>query len=108
MIKTMFTPATPQAVQQHVLKMMLGAPEATASGAMLATFDAANWKDDVMSMPVLGIYAEKSQLGNQEYAKKIFPAFDYVEIPGTGHFVMMEEPAEFNRLLTTFVNKINY
>ncbi len=108
MIRTMFTPATPQAVQQHVLKMMLGAPEATASGAMLATFDAANWKDDVMSMPVLGIYAEKSQLGNQEYSKKIFPAFDYVEIPGTGHFVMMEKPAEFNRLLTTFVNKINY
>jgi pimeloyl-ACP methyl ester carboxylesterase len=108
MIKTMFTPATPQALQQHVLKMMLGAPEATASGAMLATFDAANWKDDVMSMPVLGIYAEKSQLGNQEYSKKIFPAFDYVEIPGTGHFVMMEKPAEFNRLLTTFVNKINY
>jgi pimeloyl-ACP methyl ester carboxylesterase len=108
MIKTMFTPATPQALQQTVLKMMLGAPEATASGAMLATFDAANWKDDVMSMPVLGIYAEKSQLGNQEYSKKIFPAFDYVEIPGTGHFVMMEKPAEFNRLLTTFLNKINY
>ena len=31
MIKGMFTPATPPAVQEHVLKMMLAAPEATAS-----------------------------------------------------------------------------
>jgi len=108
MIKGMFTPATPPALQQHVLKMMLAAPEATASGAMLATFDTANWTDDVMSMPVLGIYAEKSQLGNQEYSKKIFPALEYVEIPGTGHFVMMEKPREFNQLLTTFVSNISY
>jgi pimeloyl-ACP methyl ester carboxylesterase len=108
MIRGMFTPATPPALQQHVLKMMLAAPEATASGAMLATFDASNWTDDVMTMPVLGIYAEKSQLGNPEYSKKIFPALEYVEIPGTGHFVMMEKPREFNQLLTTFLNKIDY
>ena len=108
MIRGMFTPATPPALQQHVLKMMLAAPEATAGGAMLATFDASNWTDDVMTMPVLGIYAEKSQLGNPEYSKKIFPAFEYVEVPGTGHFVMMEKPREFNQLLTTFLNKIDY
>ena len=108
MIKGMFTPATPAAVQQHVLKMMLAAPEATANGAMLATFDASNWKDDVLSMPVLGIYADKSRLGNQDYSRKIFPAFEYVEVPGTGHFVMMEKPREFNQLLTAFVNKITY
>jgi pimeloyl-ACP methyl ester carboxylesterase len=108
MIRGMFTPATPPALQQHVLKMMLAAPEATAGGAMLATFDASNWTDDVMTMPVLGIYAEKSQLGNPEYSKKIFPAFEYIEVPGTGHFVMMEKPREFNQLLTTFLNKIDY
>jgi pimeloyl-ACP methyl ester carboxylesterase len=77
-------------------------------GAMLATFDASNWKDDVMTMPVLGIYAEKSQLANPAYSKTIFPAFEYVEVPGTGHFVMMEKPQEFNQLLTTFLNKIDY
>ena len=40
MIRGMFTPATPAAIQQHVLKMMLAPPESTASGAMIATFDA--------------------------------------------------------------------
>ena len=106
MIRTMFTPATPQPLQQHILKMMLAAPESTAYGAMMATFDPSIWKDDVMTMPVLGIYADKSGLGNQEYSKKIYPSFEYHEIPGTGHFVMMEKPKEFNQLLTTFVDRI--
>lgn len=106
MIRTMFTPATPQPLQQRILKMMLAAPERTAYGAMTATFDPAIWKEDVMTMPVLGIYADKSTLGNPEYAKTIFPSLEYVEIPGTGHFVMMEKPKEFNKLLMDFVEKM--
>ena len=106
MIRTMFTPATPQSIQQHVLKMMLAAPESTAYGAMTATFDPAVWKDDVMTLPVLGIYADKSALANPEYTMKIFPSFEYREIPGTGHFLMMEKPQEFNQLLMGFVEKI--
>ncbi|HEY1305241.1 MAG TPA: alpha/beta hydrolase [Vicinamibacterales bacterium] len=106
MIRTMFTPATPQPLQRHVLEMMLAAPEATAYSAMTATFDPAIWKDDVMTMPVLGIYADKSALADQGYTKKIFPSFEYHEIPGTGHFVMMEKPKEFDQLLIGFVDKI--
>lgn len=106
MIRTMFTPTTPQPLQQHILKMMLAAPESTAYGAMIATFDPAIWKDDVMTMPVLGIYADKSALGNPEYSKKLYPSFTYVEIPGTGHFVMMEKPKEFNRLVIEFVDQV--
>src|SRR5262245_56047900 len=92
MIRTMFTPATPQPLQQHVLKMMLAAPETTAYSAMMATFDPAIWKDDVMTMPVLAIYADRSGLSNQEYSKKIFPTYEYHELAGTGHFLMMEKP----------------
>jgi pimeloyl-ACP methyl ester carboxylesterase len=107
MIKGMFTPKTPADVQERVLKMMLAAPPETAAGAMTATFDTSNWKDDVMTMPVYGIYADKSGLkGNPEYLKKVFPKIETVEMPGTGHFVMMEQPAEFNRLLINFVNAL--
>jgi pimeloyl-ACP methyl ester carboxylesterase len=107
MIRSMFTPKTPADVQARVLKMMLGAPPATAAGAMTATFDTSTWTDDVMTMPVYGIYAEKSALlGDPAYLKKLFPKVEYVEMPGTGHFVMMEQPEEFNRLLTAFLNKI--
>src|SRR5262245_19589402 len=103
-IKGMFTLKTPVDVQKHVLKMMLAAPAATAAGAMVATFDPSTFPDEVMTMPVYGIYAERSQLlGVPELIKKIFPKMEYVEMPGTGHFVMMEQPEEFNRLLTGFV-----
>jgi len=106
MIRGMFTPATPKPLQDHVLKMMMAAPEATAYGAMVATFDPKIWGNDVMTMPVLGIFADKSALGNPEVTKKIFPNYEYHEVPGTGHFVMLEQPQEFNRLLTAFVNRL--
>jgi pimeloyl-ACP methyl ester carboxylesterase len=106
LIRGMFTPATSKPVQDKILSMMLAAPEATAVGAMTATFDPAIWKDDVMTIPVLGLYAEKSQLGNAAYGKKIYPKFEYVGIPGTGHFLMMEKPQEFNKLLIAFVDRV--
>jgi len=108
MIRGMFTPATPAAVQQHVLKMMLAAPEATASGAMIATFDTASLNDQVSTVPVLGIYAGNTPMANRESLKRVFPNSEYVQVAGTGHFVMMERPEEFNRLLLAFLGKVKY
>lgn len=108
MIRGMFTPATPAAVQQHVLKMMLAPPEATASGAMIATFDTASLNDFVSTVPVLGIYAGARPMANQDTLKKIFPNSEYVQVAGTGHFVMLERPEEFNRLLLAFLGKLKY
>lgn len=107
MIRGMFTPATPAAVEQHVLKMMLAAPEATATGAMLATFDVSGRNNVVMTMPALAIYAS-SPMANRETVKKFFPNAEYVQVAGTGHFVMLERPEEFNRLLLAFLGKVKY
>jgi sigma-B regulation protein RsbQ len=106
MIRGMFTPATPKPLQEHVLKMMLAAPEATAYGAMVATFDPKVWGNDVMTMPALGLFADKSALGNPAITKKVLPNYEHHEVAGTGHFVMMEKPREFNALLTAFVDKL--
>jgi pimeloyl-ACP methyl ester carboxylesterase len=108
MIRGMFTPATPAAVQQHVLKMMLAPPESTASGAMIATFASSDLNAEVMTMPVLGIYAGNSPMANRENLKKFFPNSEYVQMAGTGHFVMLERPEEFNRLLLAFLGKVKY
>jgi len=107
MIKGMFTPKTPKDVQDRVLKMMLAAPPATAAGAMVATFDPSGTNGDVMTMPAYGIFAEKSfALGAVPFMKTVLPKIDYVEMPGTGHFVMMEQPQEFDRLLMKFVDSL--
>jgi pimeloyl-ACP methyl ester carboxylesterase len=105
MIRSMFSASTTPDMQKHILSMMLGAPESTAVGAMQAMFDPAVWKEDVFTEPVLGLYADHSGAGNREYMKTHFPNMDYEEIAGTGHFLMLEKPEEFNRLLIAFLDK---
>ena len=104
-IRSMFSASTTPDMQKHILTMMLAAPPATASGAMQATFDPANWKGDVLPEPILGLYADHSRSGDREYMKTHFPNMDYEEISGTGHFLMLEKPEEFNRLLIAFLDK---
>src|SRR5215469_4097681 len=98
MIRGMFGKSASPALQDHILKMMLAAPEATAYQAMAATFAAPNWIEETFAVPALGIYADHSAADDPVYFKKIFPNGSTVEVPGTGHFVMMEKPREFNEL----------
>lgn len=105
MIRGMFSASTTPDMQQHILSMMLGAPESTAWGAMQATFDPAVWKGDVLTQPILGLYADHSGAHNAEYMATHFPNMQYEEIAGTGHFLMLEKPDQFNQLLIAFLDK---
>jgi pimeloyl-ACP methyl ester carboxylesterase len=105
MIRGMFTPQTPPALQEKILAMMLKAPEATAIGAMGSILDPALRKSDVTPMPALAIWAGTNpQLPNVEETKKVLPHYSQTQVAGTGHFVMMEKPDEFNQLVTSFVD----
>ena len=108
MIRGMFSGSTTLALQTKILNMMMAPPEATAAGAMNATFDPAVWKQDTLGMPILALYADHSGLANRDYMKVHFPAMEYHEIAGTGHFLMLEKPEEFNGLLVSFLHKTNY
>jgi pimeloyl-ACP methyl ester carboxylesterase len=104
-IRSMFSDATTPEMRERILSMMMSAPTATAVGAMKVTLDRTNWKHDTVTQPMLGLYADDSPYGNHEYIKTHFPNLEYVEIAGTGHFPMIEKPAEFNRLLLGFLGK---
>jgi sigma-B regulation protein RsbQ len=108
MIRGMFGKSATPAIQDHILKMMLAAPETTAYQAMAATFAASNWVDDSFTAPAFGIYADHSASNDPVYFRKIFPNGTAVEVAGTGHFVMLEKPAEFNRLLADFLPKASF
>jgi pimeloyl-ACP methyl ester carboxylesterase len=105
MIRSMFTPQTPPALQQHITTMMMKAPEATAAGAMAAMFDPAIRTEDVTPVPALAIYAGTARLPDIGEMKQVLPQIATVTIPGTGHFVMLENPYEFNRILTAYLAK---
>ena len=108
MIRGMFGKGATPAIQGHILKMMLAAPESTAYQAMVATFAPPNWKDETFDVPAFGIYADHSTADDPAYFKKIFPNGSTFEVPGTGHFVMLEKPAEFNELLADFLPKARF
>ena len=96
---------TPEEMRTNILKVSMATPEATVYGAMAALGDPEIWKEDVIDILVLGIYADKSKLADQEVIHRVFPKLEYVEIPGTDHFLMMEKPAEFNSYLLDFLKK---
>jgi len=108
LVRSFFGPKTSPELQQKILKMTMGTKEATADGAMTATWDPSTWKDDAISVPVLGVYADKSTVANPAAMKRLYPNLEYHEIPETGHFLMMERPEEFNRLLVEFLAKLKY
>ena len=107
MIKRMFGPLTTPALQEHIMKMMMGASEATANGAMTATQDRSQWSNAPITVPVLAVYAGTRPLATEPNVKRLFPNAEYHQIPHTAHFLMMEKPAEFNRLVMGFLERIH-
>ena len=108
MIRGMFTAQTPKPLQEHVLHMMLAAPEVTAAGAMAAMFDPSIRRTDVIDVPALAIYAGTNSIPSLATVRQVVPKFEATQVQGTGHFVMMEKPAEFNALLSGFLQKIQF
>jgi sigma-B regulation protein RsbQ len=108
MINSFFVADTTPAVRTKVLKMMLAPPEATAVGAMNATREPAGQTTDVPMVPILGIYAGPSGIASAQAVHAAFPTVEYTSIPGTGHFLMLEKPDEFNRILLLFLAKQKY
>jgi pimeloyl-ACP methyl ester carboxylesterase len=105
MVQRFFVAGTPPAVKDKVLHMMLAAPEATAVGAMNATFEPGGRTTQIPNVPVLAIYAG-SPLAGREAVLSLAPNADYTQIAGTGHFLMLEQPAEFNRRLLEFLARL--
>ena len=108
MIRSMFIPETPAPLQQQILAMMLAAPEATAVGAMNAVFDPAIRWTDVIAAPALSVYAGTANVPDPAATKELYPNHEAMQMAGTGHFLMMEKPAEFNRVLAEFLAKIDF
>ena len=108
MIRSMFIAETPPALQEKILAMMLGAPEATAVGAMNAMFDPALQWTDVIDVPALSVYAGTGNVPDNAVTKQLYPQHEVTQLTGTGHFLMMEKPDEFNRVLAGFLSKIHF
>jgi len=104
MIGGFFNTASTPAIQAKVKNMMLSASEATAVGAMKASREPAGQTVENPNVPILGVYAGRP-IASKEAVQSRFPQTEYVQIPGTGHFLMIEEPTKFNQHLLGFLAK---
>jgi len=109
MIDGMFVPQTPQRLRARIRKMMLATPAATANGAGAAMFDPRIQSAQIITAPALTIYAGTALFPRNQSAKEMLPNWESTQIAGSGHFVMMENPKQFNRLLREFLqNRAKY
>lgn len=110
MVQSMFTPNTSEDVRKSVLAMIRSVPPATPLAAMEAFVNPAIWKDDVFTQPALAIFSGVGLRDDPEidlpHVKARFPEVEYHTMPDAGHFLMLEKPVEFNRLLRSFLDKV--
>jgi pimeloyl-ACP methyl ester carboxylesterase len=69
--------------------------------------DPSIWGEDKVNVPVLAIMAKNPFFGldlEQRY-RVVAPNLDFRLWDGVGHFVMMEQPKEFNEAVVAFLDK---
>jgi pimeloyl-ACP methyl ester carboxylesterase len=57
----------------------------------------------VINAPALSVYASGGFFKVDPKTTERLPRWEGTVVAGTGHFVMMEKPAEFNALLADFL-----
>ena len=103
---SMFIPTSDPALVDRIVADMSAAPPEVGLGAAegMSKQDQARVFKEVQA-PIYCICAEKSPI-NVEAAKRHALSFKVIFMPGVGHFVMIEDPETFNRLLTEIVTEL--
>lgn len=107
-VGSMHNEKTPAEIREQVIAWMLGTPDYVGRSAMRNFADPSVWKEDVVGVPILAVYADMPWLEPDFEAKmrKLFPVFTYRKMSGVGHFLMLEKPDEFNAILKDFLEKL--
>ena len=106
-VRGFFTDATTPSIRKKILDMMLAAPESAAVHAMNATWTPDAITEEIPRVPILGLYAAQPCAPRATVLAR-YPQTDYQQIPGTGHFLMLEKPKEFNQAILEFLAKQKY
>jgi pimeloyl-ACP methyl ester carboxylesterase len=98
MIRSMFSEATTEELQQRILRVMLSTSPEVAVKAMEQIWDPEFWEPDVIRKPLLAILSPTNPM-KEEVLRQRFPLAEMAVVRNAGHFLMMEKPEEFNTVL---------
>lgn len=104
-IVRMFTDQTPSELQQQILTKMLSTPAYVAASAMKGLLTPVKWSQYPTTIPTLALYRSPVSDDALHALYAMFPNLTFKVYPGAGHFLMMEQPEEFNHQLVQFFQK---
>lgn len=97
-----FRKGTDQKLIDRIIPVMTAAPPEMGHSAFLGMLDFANCRQrplmSQIKVPFLCINAKRDEQKVKD-GQKYAPQFEVITLPNSGHFLMMEHPAEFNELL---------
>ena len=105
-VKSMFPPTADQELVEKIADDMSSAPPEVAISAMENMF-----RDNGISalkeldVPIISINCDMYPIKVEENRKHV-KSFDVKMMPGSGHFVMLDNPELFNRLLQDSINEL--
>jgi pimeloyl-ACP methyl ester carboxylesterase len=105
-IRSMFLPGTDEAFIEKIVKAMTAEPPSIGVAAFKATmmYSPAETLKRIR-LPIIAI--NSSMFATRSEANKVLAAsFDLKILAGAGHFPMMENPGEFNRLLEDSIREM--
>jgi pimeloyl-ACP methyl ester carboxylesterase len=104
-------PAGTEKIRDQVISEMLETPQYVMVGAMKGMFgvDEPDWDLKHVNVPVMVINAPNQMWTDEykEYVQALSSNTEYRTIPGTGHWLMLEKPAEFNTALVEMLQKFD-
>jgi pimeloyl-ACP methyl ester carboxylesterase len=105
MVDGMLQPVKSEALRAEIRAVMLSAPQHVAVGAMEGMMEESVWREDQIRVPVLAVLARSPfwPADNEQFFRRIAPDVDYRVWDGVSHFLMMDNPTEFNRALAEFL-----
>ena len=111
MVNFMFSNPGTEALRERVTEEMLKTPQHVMASVMGEMFDLKQpaWDLNKVDVPVMSINA-KSPMWTENYENYVRSLSDKTEyrlIDGTGNFVMLEKPSEFNATLVEMLTKFD-
>jgi pimeloyl-ACP methyl ester carboxylesterase len=107
-VNSMFGPATTPELREEIRAKMLSAPQHVVASARESMRDLAYYNPDPIGVPVIALFAKRPQVNAdaEAYVRGFVPKLDWRVWDGVNHFLMMEKPEEFNRLLLEFLGRL--
>lgn len=107
----MFPAPGTEALRDQILSEMLATPQSVMHRAMEGMFGPGqtDWDLKEVDVPILVISAKGAmwEVDAETYIRSLSTQTDFRVMNGVGHWLMLEQPMEFNAILTSMLRKFN-